>query len=222
MKVFKKIIALSLILITIVALTACDFSAKQYEPSEESYFTFTQVNGGYAVGAKDVNNLPEKLNLPEEYNGELVVAVAENGFEGASVKEIAISKNIKVIGANAFNGSTVESIYFFTGVEIISDAAFFGCSNLKDLHLPKSVTTLGKSAFASCTSIKSVILPEKVATVDSACFAYCLSLDKVYIPRSVRVLGESVFVGCADSIQFEISAGNEYYKLDENGYPIAR
>lgn len=222
MKSLKRITALMLICLTVFAFSACNFDQKQYLPSEESYFKFTAVEGGYEVSAKDVENLPETLNLPETYNDLAVVKVADYGFSGAKIKDLAIPKNIKVIGAHAFETSTLENVYFYTGVQEIGDAAFYGCSSLAALNLPKSVTTLGQSAFASCVSIKSVVLPEKVTTVGNACFGYCLSLDSVYIPRSVEYIGVSAFVGCSDTVSFKISSSNEYYKLDENGYPVEK
>ncbi len=222
MKSLKKLIASALVFAIVLTFCACDFGPKQYEASDLSYFEFTEIAEGYAVSAKNVNNLPEKLNIPEFYEDKPVIKIDDNGFVGAQIKDLAIPSSVKYIGSHAFENSTLESIYFFTGVQIIWDAAFYGCKSLKTLNLPRSLMSLGQSAFASCTSISAVVLPEKLIAVNNACFAYCLALERVYIPRTVSIIGESVFVGCSGNIEFEISASNEHYKLDANGYPVAR
>ena len=222
MKSLKRLIASALIFVIALTFCACDFGPKQYEASDLAYFEFTAIKGGYEVSAKNVNNLPEKLNIPETYNGSSVVKIAENGFEGANIKDLVIPSSIKTIGANAFASSTLESVYFFTGVEVIDNAAFYGCKSLGALNLPRSLQSLGQSTFASCTSISAVVITERVTTIGDACFAYCITLERVYIPRSVHTLGESVFVGCSENIEFEISASNDHYKLDANGYPVAK
>lgn len=222
MKTVKKLIVSVMIMAIALSCIACDMQAKTYKASDLKYFTFTQIEGGYAVSAKDVSNLPETLALPYEYEGEKVIEVATKGFEGAIIKNLIVPKSIRVIGERAFANSKVQDIQFFTGVEKIATAAFFGCTELKSLNLPVSVLSIGDSAFNACVSLTSVKLPEKLLLIGRVSFANCLSLESVYIPRRVQAIGDHAFMNCAENIQFEISAGNEYYKLDENGRPVKR
>lgn len=223
MKTIKKLIVLVMIITVALGCIACDMQAKTYEASDLNYFSFTKLEGGgYAVSAKNIDDLPQTLAIPEEYEGEAVVEVAQDAFTGANIDKLIVPKTILKIGKRAFANSTMSSIYFFTGVQLIDEGAFYGCSALKTLNLPVSVTNIGDSAFNSCIAITSVKLPEKLLTIGSASFANCLGLEKVYIPRRVESIGKNAFLNCAEKIKFEISAGNEYYKLDENGFPVER
>jgi len=221
MKALKKFIVLALIFALSLTCFGCDLQAKQYEASPLEYFSFAKVNGGYEVAASGLE-LPEKLNIPEEYQGLPVVAIADGGFAGAKVKEIAIPKSITEVRTGAFKNAEMEKVYFYNGTISIGDAAFFGCKNLKTITLPKTLETIGQSAFNTCTSLTSIVLPEKVKSIGNSSFAYCVSLDRFYIPKNVEFIGENVFVGCLENLTIEISASNEHYKLDVNGMPVAR
>ena len=114
MKSLKRIIASALAFAIVLTFCACDFGPKQYAASDLAYFEFTEITGGYAISAKNVNDLPEKLNIPETYNDAPVIKIDDNGFAGAQIKDLAIPSSVKYIGSHAFENSTLESIYFFT------------------------------------------------------------------------------------------------------------
>ena len=42
------------------------------------------------------------------------------------------------------------------GTTVISDSAFSGCSKLKSIYIPDSVTSIGSRAFNGCKGIKSI------------------------------------------------------------------
>lgn len=222
MKTVKSLVLSLMIVVLALNCLACDMQAKVYEASDLKYFTFSEVEGGYAVSAKAVGSLPETLAIPEEYEGKAVVAISDGAFEGANIQKLIVPKSVLKIGKRAFANCSMSSIYFFSGVTQIDVAAFYGCASLQRLNLPASLTAIGDSAFNSCTLINTLKLPEKLLTVGTSAFANCLSLESVYIPRRVQSIGNYAFSNCAEGIEFEISAGNEYYKLDQNGLPVAR
>ena len=43
--------------------------------------------------------------------------------------------------------------------------AFYGCTALKSVTIPESVTVIGENAFADCTSLTSVIIPDGVTYI---------------------------------------------------------
>lgn len=223
MKTLKKLVAL----VALSCLLTCVFSGciepKVYEPTDESLFNFVLLEDGtYSIALKEGETLPEVVNLPKTYNEANVTVIAENGFKGASLKEVRIPATIKVVGASAFYGCTsLEKVHFYKGVEEIQAGAFYGCSAIKQLDLPSSLKVIGDSAFFGL-SITNLTLTDKVESVGNHAFAYCASLSKVYISHSVSSLAENAFVGASAELEYEISASNAYYKLDENGIPVKR
>lgn len=71
----------------------------------------------------------------------------------------------------------------------IGDSAFYGCTSLTSIKIPKSVTTIGYSAFSGCTSLKSIKIPSSVTAIDDGAFAGCTSLKNITIPKSVTHFG---------------------------------
>ncbi|MBR3863871.1 MAG: leucine-rich repeat domain-containing protein [Clostridia bacterium] len=221
MKSLKALI-LSLFILSLTALgvVGC-IEPKTYEATPNEYFTFTELaDGSYSVKAKDVTNLPEKLYIPEEYNGNSISQIDAKGFMSATIIELCLPSNVKVVGANAFNDcKNLSRIYFNKGLVEIGVGAFYGCTALEELNLPSSLVTIGERAFVSL-AIRRLDLPEKVQTIGVSAFEYCTKLNSVYIGHNVREIGENAFNGISESAEFEISASNAYYRLDENGKPV--
>ena len=64
----------------------------------------------------------------------------------------------------------IPSVYGGKVVTAIGNYAFAGCSNLTNVIIPDSVTSIGNMAFIEC-SIKNVVIPESVLFIDYAPFA---------------------------------------------------
>lgn len=62
----------------------------------------------------------------------------------------------------------------------LSSYAFYECSSLEEIVLPKRVTGLGNATFAKCTSLKTVYLSEEIGNIGYDAFYYCPSLEIVY------------------------------------------
>ena len=79
----------------------------------------------------------------------------------------------------------------------IGGGAFYGCSSLKSVTIPNSVTRIGRVAFYGCTSLTSVIIPNSVTSIGYEAFKDCKSLTSVTIPNSVTEIGGGAFEGTA-------------------------
>jgi len=108
-----------------------------------------------------------------------VTSVGNSAFEGCTgLTSIIIPHNVKTIGNDAFKGcSNMAYIYFESvnstsvsalrtpttrstgGLESIGDGAFAGCTSLKALVIPNSVTSIGDNAFEGCIALESLALP---------------------------------------------------------------
>lgn len=79
-------------------------------------------------------------------------------------------------------------------VTTIGNSAFYGCSALTSVEMPKA-TTIGSNAFFDCSALTSVSMPS-VTTIGDVAFGYCSALTSVDMP-SVTTIGNSAFERCS-------------------------
>ncbi len=93
------------------------------------------------------------------------------------------------------NGTEIKDLVIPNSVTSIGDRAFSGCSSLTSVTIPNSVTSIGGSAFYGCSSLTSVAIPNSVTSIGGSAFYGCSSLTSVAIPNSVISIGSSAFDG---------------------------
>lgn len=76
------------------------------------------------------------------------------------------------IGANVFENSYIGELAFPDALKEIGDSAFSGSKFLKELDLGK-VEVLGANVFAGCSSLKRVEIPATVTSIGSKAFSGC-------------------------------------------------
>ncbi len=79
------------------------------------------------------------------------------------------------------NGELVTDLVIPEGVTTISDAAFWGCSEIVSVTIPDSVTHIGGYAFNACSKLENLTIGKNVDTVDYYAFRHCEALKNVYI-----------------------------------------
>lgn len=83
-------------------------------------------------------------------------------------------------------------------VEEVGDYAFYDCSRIVRVVVPKGVKRIGEHAFQNCTSLESVDLPDSLEDMDGYyIFMGCTSLKSVSLPRKVAAVGAYAFFGCS-------------------------
>ena len=97
-----------------------------------------------------------------------------------------------------------ESYVIPGSVEIIGDGAFFCCRHLSQVTIPKHLKTIGDCAFES-SNIKEVEIPKSVTSIGKKAFLNCWQLSEVVIPNSVEVIGDSAFWQCNSLTQVTLS-----------------
>lgn len=100
----------------------------------------------------------------------------------------------------------IEYILIRNGVTNI-DGAFSGCTSLKCVDIPESITKIGYCTFLKCTSLTSVIMPDSITSIDGSAFEDCSNLTSISIPNSVTSIGEYVFMNCTSLTNIIIPEG---------------
>lgn len=89
----------------------------------------------------------------------------------------------------------------------IEDSAFAGNTELKNITLPKLLTSIGNSAFFNCTGLTVVELPSHLSSIEAYAFQQCTNLTKINIPSSVTNISWAPFIFCSKlTIYVELSS----------------
>ena len=90
----------------------------------------------------------------------------------------------------------ITNLIIPNSVTSIGDDAFYGCKGLTSVTIPNSVTSIGDGAFYSCKGLTSVTIGNSVTSIGHEAFSNCSGLTSVTIPNSVTSIGGEAFYGC--------------------------
>lgn len=98
-----------------------------------SLFTFEQATGGVTV--KSYSGNEQILCIPEEVDGQPVVSISTNAFNGATATKVILPKTMQRIENGAFKNCELQELYFYDNLSYVYDTAFVECNNLSTLHI---------------------------------------------------------------------------------------
>lgn len=158
------------------------------------------VTGGYYIKFQD----PEVLR----------VLLANGVGDGVGITTEDVEKVTNI--ANWFyNNTTIESFdefEKFIGVSTLAPndnneyQAFRGCTSLKNIKLPSSISKVGRRAFGGCTSLPYIELHDTITTIGQYAFDGCTSLSIDLDLPNLITLGYGSFYNTA--IKKVVSLGN--------------
>lgn len=146
--------------------------------------------------------------------------MTNSAFQQTGIKSLDMRARIRTIPHNAFMFCTdLETVKFHgdaphfieaaafrnctklrsvTGLparlRYIGDQAFYQCSSLMEIYIPKDVDYLGEEAFRSCNSLAKVTFATgHFRHIPKECFYNCEQLKEVTIPEGVSSLGINSF-----------------------------
>ena len=120
--------------------------------------------------------------------------------------------NMTDIPWGKFGGCTnLKSISIPNSVTVINRHAFKGCTGLTSISIPNSVTEIGPSAFEGCTGLTSINIPNSVTKIWSGAFSGCTGLTSISIPNSVTKIEGFAFSGCTGLTSITVDKDNKIY-----------
>ena len=191
----KKILAVAIVLVMIVAMVACeaskgdltsinDYVAPNYTyVTETGTFTFAEAGGNTAVITGYVGKAePHAVVIPAEVT---VASLEENANNEDNVRKIVGIDDQAFYYCTALTAITIPA-----NVQKIGDHAFSQCKNITSVEIPGTVTRIGSNAFYGCSVLKISRLPNSVTSIRSSAFSGCTNLISFAIPDSITSIGE--------------------------------
>ena len=186
------------------------FALASCETTEENVtgLAFELVDGNYTVIGRGTCE-EGIVDIPAEYNGLPVTAIAENAFANDQILGIVtIPDSVETIGEGAFSDCiNLTKVTMGSGVAEIGSKAFYSCGWLSNLTLSKTLDSIGKSAFYGCRRLKTVDFPDSLKTISDNAFDYCDWLEEVNFGTSLEVIGKQAFLNCVKLKAVEIPDG---------------
>ena len=151
--------------------------------------------------------------------GNSVISIGAYAFRGCSnLSSVTIGNSVKVIEIAAFGGCTnltsvnindlakwCEISFGNWGSNPLSFAhhLFLNGTEVFDLTIPNSVTSISDYAFIRCSGLTSATIPNSVISIGNFTFFDCTNLMRVTMPCSVISVGEQTFEGAnVESLTF--------------------
>ena len=225
------------------AVTGCDIVGGKYSTSgegvlkivnyfDENGFIYCEdgITGDKAI-VKIPSDAPEKIEIPEG-----VTILGSKILEGnTTVKEVVIPSTVTNFGGtpNAtgtgasggmFYKSAVEKVVLPEGIKEIPAAAFNQATNLKEVNIPSTVTTIGINAFAG-SGLATLELSNNIEEIGYGAFRDMDKLTTVTIEGDVHI-PTYAFRSCSNLTSIYLKGANVTFGVgqvitdaDHNNYP---
>ena len=120
--------------------------------------------------------------------------------------DVVLSSNLKEIQFNCFQNCTALTTISFSetvNFTTLGQQAFIGCTGLKTVTLPNTITSMGSSVFQNCSNLQSVVWPSSYTSIPNSTFNGCKALV-FEIPSYITSIGNSAFRDCDSLVSVTI------------------
>lgn len=176
-----------------------------------------------SAGSPDASGEVEILSrVVMDGNSYMVTQIGQYAFKGnKKITKVVIPGSVSSIRGASFNNCTaLEEVVIkdpepgmdSKGLTKIYSSAFSGCTSLRSINLPNSLTQLGEHAFGGsvfygCSSLTSITIPAKVPGIPDNTFTNCTTLEEVHIEGRLGVIEKEAFMNCTSLESIDLSKG---------------
>lgn len=156
-----------------------------------------------------------------------VLAIGDEVFKDThNVYYLTMSKDIKFIGDSAFEDSFLKDVTL-ANVQNVGNRTFKDCSQLKNVDMGDSLTTIGAEAFYGCSVLEKAEFPVTLSRVGAGAFANCSAMAKAdfsNVTAANASIGEYAFFDCGGLSEVTFgegdNAGNNFIKMEEGAFAL--
>ena len=213
----KKLLALTLALLMILAFAACSDKEDDKKDNLDDYvqdddveithvtidqstFHFESIDSETVrITAYEGPDSPHDIEIPEKLIEKTVVEISEQAFYYSNIQSVKIPATVTAIGKAAFAGcAELKSVTIPAAVKTIGEKAFYGCTALTALSFAteSALTDIEEHTFYGCTKLTEVSIPAYIKTVGTGAFYGCEALATVTVAEGVEVIGAQAFQNC--------------------------
>ncbi len=223
----------------------CDACGEIFVPQVVTHYYETENTSGfryqYDKDAKTAiltsySGMDEDVVIPDQVlDTEIftVVGIDDNAFSGSSLKSLKLPSTLRFLGQGALsNCLMLETVSMEqTQVTTIESDTFNGCTTLKNISLPPTLTAIGECAFSGCTALSAVTIPDSVTDIHDMAFVNCDAVIKTgcIAParawcdahgQGMRVIHHNIVTDEAVEATPEHPGLTEGYHCDDCGYVL--
>ena len=223
-KFLKKVLSVSLVIISIVSVTVnATFlsearSSITYTENDDFEYTvaINDIDDGTTWVKKYIGN-NNKVVIPDEIDGRKVVGIDSYAFEGCSqVTDITIPNSVVKLGYNTFDDTSwYKNLYAASpnGVVYINNIAYCYKGDIPNdgtVEFDYGTISIAGGAFWGEEKLLKIVLPDTITYIGEDAFYCCENLNDFVLPDSVKEIGENSFYECSNlnSITFPDSLEN--------------
>ena len=126
---------------------------------------------------------------------------------------VTIPDGVARIEEWAFSDTNLKSIHIPESVKSIGRCAFYHCSELKEICLPSGLNYIPDSVFCRCQNLTEAIISDNVEYIGYAVFDNCENLTFVHLPASICEIGFYLFRDCDNLREIELYGVRFSYEL---------
>lgn len=136
--------------------------------------------------------IPNSVTLIEQFVFESCTSLASVSI-GSSVKNIHHGAFIDCPNLNKVEFSSIESLCNINFGDTFSNPLYYAQNlwikgdEIRDLEIPKTVSTIGRYTFYGCSGLTSVMIPESVEEIGTQAFGGCDGLENVYYSAATPI-----------------------------------
>lgn len=170
------------------------------------------LGDGYTINealekAQDIHQKTEiVIDGLDKFETEVLLITNEPNF---TLEELQNNISLKYTLNNDCESYSVTGIGNCTATDIVIPSEYNGYP----------VTSIDSYAFVGCTFLRNVAVPDSVSSIGYLAFDGCTSLTSITIPASVESLDSTAFLGCKSLACINVDENNQYYEsIDGNLY----
>ncbi len=132
-----------------------------------------------------------------------LTTIENNAFAASGIQQIQLPNSLRLIKSNAFEASSLTSITIpdsvigngdVNGDSGIAELAFWNCSNLQTVSIPKGISRLNQGVFKGCISLENIEIRDAensiLESIEKEAFSGCFSLENTNFLNNLKLLKE--------------------------------